>query len=361
MGGFSGSYLSSDVTFLLTQMDFEYTDIKTKERLIQSGKKHYSEMLSAEYVPSEEYLATFYEALQQSILPLAEDVLQLAYSMNQQKHLVLVSLVRAGTPIGVLLKRTLALVFKRNVAHYAISIIRDRGIDEVALDYIRAAHLSDGSDIRFIDGWTGKGVIAKQLWQSVEQYNKQHDSALNAHLSVLSDICGAAKYAARRSDYLIPSSLLNSTISGLVSRSILNESIGKTEFHGCKFHQEFIEKDLSLWYINTIMEKVMQLGLPIKGIDVDENKRLQQRKQHERFIEQTLNKYQISNINLLKPGIGEAIRVLLRRYPEKILMRDKSKAEMQAFLRLAAEKGVPVVEELDMPYQVMSMIRTVKG
>ena len=46
--GFSGSYLPTDVQFLLRQLNVEVTDIAEKERLIQTGQKHYSEMLSAE-------------------------------------------------------------------------------------------------------------------------------------------------------------------------------------------------------------------------------------------------------------------------------------------------------------------------
>ena len=41
---FSGSYVAADVQFLLRPISIENTTIEEKERLIQSGKKHYSEM-----------------------------------------------------------------------------------------------------------------------------------------------------------------------------------------------------------------------------------------------------------------------------------------------------------------------------
>ena len=52
----------------------------------------------------------------------------------------------------------------------------------------------------------------------------------------------------------------------------------------------------------------------------------------------------IDDINLIKPGIGETTRVLLRRVPWKILVNEKYKedASLEHILRLAEEKEVPV-------------------
>ena len=42
-----------------------------------------------------------------------------------------------------------------------------------------------------------------------------------------------------REDYLIPSACLNSTVSGLVSRTVFNtDHIGPDDFHGAKFYAE---------------------------------------------------------------------------------------------------------------------------
>ena len=54
---FSGSYRQEDVEFLLTPMALEpILDLAEKERMIQSGQRHYSEMLSPESLPSPAYL-----------------------------------------------------------------------------------------------------------------------------------------------------------------------------------------------------------------------------------------------------------------------------------------------------------------
>lgn len=43
---FSGSYLPDDVQFLLRPVTIDMTPVELKEQLIQSGQKHYSDMLS---------------------------------------------------------------------------------------------------------------------------------------------------------------------------------------------------------------------------------------------------------------------------------------------------------------------------
>src|SRR5690606_22793723 len=53
-------------------------------------------------------------------------------------------------------------------------------------------------------------------------------------LVVLADPAGRAWLAASGDDWLIPSGILGSTVSGLISRSILNEeTIAMDGFHGC--------------------------------------------------------------------------------------------------------------------------------
>ncbi len=52
----------------------------------------------------------------------------------------------------------------------------------------------------------------------------------------------------------------------------------------------------------------------------------------------------MDDINLIKPGIGETTRVLLRRVPWKVLIdeNDKNSHELGHIVRLAEEKHVPV-------------------
>ncbi|HES75476.1 MAG TPA: hypothetical protein ENO09_00560, partial [bacterium] len=60
---FHGSYLPSDVTFLLKPLtNVTLMEVAAKEQLIQSGAKHYSEMISPEQQPSATYMQLFAQA-----------------------------------------------------------------------------------------------------------------------------------------------------------------------------------------------------------------------------------------------------------------------------------------------------------
>jgi hypothetical protein len=68
----------------------------------------------------------------------------------------------------------------------------------------------------------------------------------------------------------------------------------------------------------------------------------------------------VTDINFIKPGIGETTRVLLRRVPWKILVRDlKDTVELGHIFRLAAEKGVDVVEDRSLErYNCIGIIKS---
>lgn len=56
---FAGSYQPGDVEFLLKPVVIEMTPVEQKEELIQSGKKHYSDMLSQSQHPHNGILICF--------------------------------------------------------------------------------------------------------------------------------------------------------------------------------------------------------------------------------------------------------------------------------------------------------------
>ncbi len=356
---FCGSYLPDDVWFLLKPISLNYTEVWERERIMQIEGKHYSELLPKEYLPSRQYQSIFYQVFELNKRKLAQHVLALANRLNEKKSLVLVSLARAGTPIGVLLKRILRDFFKRDIPHYSISIILDRGIDENALHYILSQHDKLGKDIVFIDGWTGKGGIAREVQKWVTAFNQQQGTRIASDLYVIADIAGYATVAATTADYVIPSALLNATINGLVSRTILNKAyLEEHDFHGCKFYPEFREQDLSLWYVDQVMAEMRTLGSPSPCIDVNQVP-LQQT--NRAFITQLMRHYQIQDRQLIRPGIGEAIRILLRRVPDRILVQDKKSPDVAPFFVLADEKKVPVEEVKEMPYQAAGIVSQLKN
>ncbi|HEY9777480.1 MAG TPA: cysteine protease StiP family protein [Planktothrix sp.] len=358
---FSGSYKPEDVTFLLKRVEMAPTDVNEKERAIQSGQKHYSEMLSIEKTPDERYMQLFYRALRDNQVVFARHVASLARSLAARpgKEVVLVSLARAGTPVGVLLHRGLQHLGRASM-HYSISIIRDRGIDGVALDYILERH--EDADVVFIDGWTGKGAISSELHKSVTEYNQSRGSHIDPALVVVADLAGVAALAATADDYLIPSSILNAIISGLVSRTVLNdEYVGPGDFHACVFYEEKRNEDLSQLFVDVIGALVCQaLDNPQHSplCSWNEATRGELKEVSDAFVAEAMKRYVVTDRNRIKPGVGESTRALLRRVPDRLIVRQRDLQEVQHLLELATQQNVIVEVESAMPYKAAVIIKT---
>ncbi|MET3133855.1 hypothetical protein AAKU55_004145 [Oxalobacteraceae bacterium GrIS 1.11] len=359
---FCGSYRPGDVSFLLKPMAIEaIPDLAEKERLIQSGRRHYSEMLSPESLPSAAYLALFRAAFAANRRQMARDCLRLAALIAARRDghgpIALVSLARAGTPVGVILGHLLRRVFGRDCSHYSVSIIRDRGIDAVALRHILAlGHAPE--TLVFVDGWTGKGVIARELRLTVERFNAAHGCAIDPGLYVLSDLAGAAACAASSHDYLIPSSILNATVSGLVSRSVLNEAIGPGDFHGCLYYAQFSTHDQSQAFADALVADAIELAAREGAPAAQATDATAMAAISAAYLARARRDYGIADINLIKPGIGEATRVLLRRVPERLILRDTDAPDVAHLRLLAAEKAIPVTVDAALPYQAVALIRS---
>ncbi|WP_201713069.1 cysteine protease StiP family protein [Rossellomorea arthrocnemi] len=355
-----GSYAKEDVTFLLKDLsgaDIEKSTLE-RERAIQNGV-HYSEMLPVEYQPSEQYIKLFHDSLEKNKKDIA---LYVALAAEQIVHtrgldIVLCSLARAGTPIGVLMKKYIEFKYGVTVSHYSISIIRGSGIDENALSFILDHHPEE--TIVFVDGWTGKGAITKELTDSINRFNEKHGTDLSPELAVLADPGHCSNLYGTREDFLIPSACLNSTVSGLVSRTVLNDSlIGPDDFHGAKYYKELLPDDLSTFYVDTISSE-------FKGISSRVERALAKlRESHTdmnweglKSVRRIQEEFQIEDINHIKPGVGETTRVLLRRVPWKILINTEKEHYLEHILMLARDRGVPVEEYNDMSYSCCGLIK----
>jgi len=335
---FSGSYDQQDVTFLLKPVSLAPVDVATKERLIQSGRRHYSEMLSAEAVPGPEYLRLYEAALARNAGRLAQDVVSLAGALTERAagrtEVVIASLARAGTPIGVLLRRALA---RMGVAatHYSLSIIRDRGIDMQALRHIAGLH--DPQDVVFVDGWTGKGTITRELQSSLAS----RPLGFSPFLAVVADPAGYADLAPGDEDYLIPSGLLNAIVSGLVSRSVLNaELVGPGDFHACVHYSHLAPHDLSRRFVDEIDRQMRDLSpRPIPQNPVRKSERA---RACDAMVGELMDQLGLLDRNRIKPGVAEATRAVLRRLPDRLLIRDRSDPDVAHLVHLAEERGLRV-------------------
>lgn len=326
------TYKKEDVELLLKDITGLVKPQSTQEReqLIQQGR-HYCEMLPIEYSPSEAYMEAYETALKVFADSTSEAVGVLADKIMEEKgrSVVLVSLARAGTPVGILLKRYLRWKYGITVPHYSISIIRGRGIDQNAMRYLLCRYRPE--DMLFVDGWIGKGAILSELRKAVAD-----SPGVSPELAVLADPANVTKLCGTHEDILIPSSCLNCTVSGLVSRTFLRDDIiGETDFHGAVYYGELEAQDLSYAFISEIQSRFQkeysQKDTGDSGQGLDEVLRIGR-------------EFKIEDVNLIKPGIGETTRVLLRRVPWKVLVHEKYMGDkaLEHILRLAKEKNVPV-------------------
>ena len=406
------SYKKEDVTILLKDITGMVLPQPTqeRERLIQSGV-HYCEMLPIEYKPSAKYMEAYQEALKHYAKPTAKAVAALAGKVAAKygDKVVLVSLARAGIPIGILLKRFLQTAFHIQAPHYAISIIRGRGIDDNAMHYILERHCAE--HLLFVDGWIGKGAILGELKKCLAAYKGvSPELAVAADPAYITELCGTHQ------DILIPSSCLNSTVSGLISRTFLrSDIIGTQDFHGAAYYGELADADLSYAFIRAIEAQFPTKeesnskesnGNELNGKESNGNepnskesngkesngkesngtepngkkrngnelngKESKSNKLNSDELNVSIDKgidevrkiaaqFDIEDINFIKPGIGETTRVLLRRVPWKVLIQQESKSDeaLNHIYRLAEEKGVPVAYYPLQHYKACGIIKKI--
>lgn len=337
------TYSPDDVIMLMQDIEGKVPILDTEERefLNQQGI-HYSEMLPKEYVPTQEYMSIYQQSLNSLSLDTAYSVAEVSKKIYK-KHgnkVVLISLARAGTPVGILIKHYLEFKFKIEVPHYSISIIRDKGIDIKAMNTIIKKYNSE--DIQFIDGWVGKGVINNILNEACEDLKRKNlkFKDLDSTLAVLSDPAYVTDTYGTRNDFLIPSACLNATVTGLLSRTVKLKNMTDDEYHGAVFYRDNVKYDQSYNFISSVEQYFENIdnysfqevtkSYSLKGINEVYN---------------IAKEFNIKDINKIKPGVGETTRVLLRRVPDFILInKNADKKYLEHIFQLSKEKQVPIKE-----------------
>ncbi|MGV9786310.1 phosphoribosyltransferase [Streptomyces sp. NPDC003435] len=355
------SYAPDEVGWLLQDLSAVSLEAPTEEReeAVQSGGAHYAESLPVEYQPSERYQALFHTALDTSADRIARAVGVVTETVLTERGgtPVLVSLARAGTPVGVLMRRWAEQRYGVELPHYAVSIVRGRGIDANALRWLAAHH--DPRDVVFVDGWTGKGAITRELADAIEEFERAEGvTGFDPEIAVLADPGSCVRTYGTRDDFLIPSACLNSTVSGLISRTVLRaDLVGPDDFHGAKFYRELADADVSVAFLDAVSARFPEVR---DEVDAAVKELLAEDRSPTwegwRAVERISEEYGIHDVNLVKPGVGETTRVLLRRVPWKILAKAGAGTDLDHVRLLAEQRGVPVEEVDDLPYTCVGLI-----
>ncbi len=314
------------VEYLLTDVTQSYNKITMKEReeLVRLGTPRRSVIIE-EYPMSRDYfdiVLKHYEEYNERYSSLVGQLAEMLYEDAGNK-LVLVSIVRAGVPIGILIKMYLEKFYGVSVPHYGISLID--GPDKAAMECIIKKHDVEG--IRFVDGWSGKGTVALEIKKSVEERYPD----IKPDLFVLADPAGVCRYCVTKYDVYIPYSPLNAVSTGLVSVTAKMHSTG---FHAATYLSELELQDVS----NGLIKMASSLFTE-KQFTPPIQKSVLSNKCRAMSVANLLNE----EINSLNVGINEVGRALLRRRLMAIYVRDINCPEVSVIKELATLKNIPVV------------------
>ena len=137
-----------------------------------------------------------------------------------------------------------------------------------------------------------------------------------------------------------------------------DDLIGPDDFHGAKFYREWLPLDVSNLFVNQVVSNYFALIDEAREIANDmlvhpepvSWKGMQDIKAIQTY-------YGIEDVNLVKPGVGETTRVLLRRVPWKILVDRIDNPNLAHILMLAGDRDVPVEVFPGLTYSCCGIIK----
>ncbi|GLZ45361.1 phosphoribosyltransferase [Actinomycetospora sp. NBRC 106375] len=346
-----GTFAPDEVGWLLSDVSDAPLETPRAERetAIDAGV-HYAETLPEESAPSPAYARVVAAALERSSGSVATAVGVLAERVLALRgpRAVLVSLARAGTPVGVLVRRW--AVRERGVAlpHYAVSVLRGRGLDRAALDALVAAH--DPAALVFVDGWTGTGGILDEVAADLARYAEETGVVVDPTVAVLADPAHRAAVHGTRDDLLVPQACLDATVSGLVSRTVARaDLLAPGAYHGAKYYAGGLDRTARF------LDAVSVGSAPVvPGASSPPDGR------GPRYLAALGREL---GGRRARPGIGETTRALLRRDPEAVLIARDADEDLDPVRHLCRERGVAVrelpgcLDGIAAPYRCVGVLR----
>jgi len=330
------------------------------------------ETLPVEYQPDPGHLALYREALDACAARVARAIGTLTETVIAERgreqpdgfggNIVLASIARAGTPVGILMRRWAAYGHGIRLRHYSLAMVRGRGMDPAALRHLASHH--DPADVVFVDGWTGRGVRARELAAALD------GTPFVPELAALTDPSGAVATFGTRDDLLVPTVHLDSTAYGLVSRPVLRPGVlGPDDFHGAIQFRELASADVSAAYLDAITARFDE----VRDAAVAEAAELVEADPEDRaptwagweLAERLSERFALGTPERVRPGVGETLRVLERAEPLRVLVRagaseaghgPSDDVGLRQVLALAERRAVPVDRVADLPCTCVGLI-----
>ena len=70
-----------------------------------------------------------------------------------------------------------------------------------------------------------------------------------------------------------------------------------------------------------------------------------------------IKEFDLPDSNRIKPGIGEATRAVLRRMPERLMLRNNDSNDLKHLSHLANYRDIPIEIRPDLPFQATVIIQ----
>jgi hypothetical protein len=136
-----------------------------------------------------------------------------------------------------------------------------------------------------------------------------------------------------------------------------SDLIGPDDFHGAKFYRDLAGADVSGDFLAAVVAHFPVVrAAAVAAADALGGADRTPTWEGWAAVERISTEYGIDNVNLVKPGVGETTRVMLRRVPWRVLARRGAGADLDHVRLLAEQRGVPVEEVDDLPYSCVGLI-----
>ena len=156
--------------------------------------------------------------------------------------------------------------------------------------------------------------------------------------------------AATKKDICLPNACLNSTICGLVSRTIFLKNKNKEAYHGAILLKEYKDQDYTNWFIHKISKKFHEPKESMIAGKVDE--------EYVPSVYQKLSEdFGVLEKTKVKLSIGESSRALIRRIPKIMLVKDLNNPDLSFVLEMAKKKGVPIRKYDTKEYECITILQ----
>ncbi len=205
----------------------------------------------------------------------------------------------------------------------------------------------------FVDGWTGKGAITRELAAALAGF-----PGFDPEIAVLADPGSCVRTYGTREDFLVPSACLNSTVSGLVSRTVLRgDLVGPDDYHGAEYYRELAAADVSADFLDAVSDRFAEVADAVaqdaaRLLAADRTPTWDGWKAVERISEE----YGIHDVNLVKPGVGETTGCCCAASPGRSSPGAARALDLDHVRLLAEQRGVPVEEADGLPYTCVGLI-----